>query len=103
MSACQIASPSPRPPIGERLSAEAQHEIIEPGGADLGEDFFRQRPRQVDAAYFGAECFPQLPDLDRGAHPMCFLRNSSVRVRASFALSAWYEPRWSQLKPCPAG
>ncbi len=35
-------------------------------------------------------------------YPMCLRRNSSERVRASFALSASYDPRWSQLKPCPA-
>jgi hypothetical protein len=31
-----------------------------------------------------------------------FARNSMVRVRASAALAGWYEPRSSQLKPCPA-
>ena len=34
--------------------------------------------------------------------PTFLRRNSSERVRASLALSAWYEPRWSQLKPWPA-
>src|SRR5260221_14492875 len=76
--------------IGERLSAKAQHQVIEPGLADLRENFRRQRPRQVDAADFGAEGGGELFDLDRcHAQPMCFLRNSSERVRASFALSAW--------------
>ena len=32
----------------------------------------------------------------------CFARNSKVRRRASSALALSYEPRWSQLKPCPA-
>ena len=36
------------------------------------------------------------------AQPTCFFRNSSVRLRASFAASALYEPRCSQLKPWPA-
>jgi hypothetical protein len=35
-------------------------------------------------------------------YPKCFLKNSTVRLRASLAASAFQEPRWSQLKPWPA-
>src|SRR5882762_2816671 len=37
------------------------------------------------------------------SYPMCLRKNSSMRERATFALSAWNDPRWSQLKPWPAG
>src|SRR5207245_4544686 len=93
--------------IGEPLAAKAQHEMIEPGPADLRESLRGDRPRQVYAAHFGAEGSYELLDLTRrhvrAAQPICLRKNSSVRERASFALSAWYEPRWSQLKPWPAG
>jgi len=35
-------------------------------------------------------------------YPTCFPRNSNVLPRASLDASASYDPRWSQLKPCPA-
>ena len=37
------------------------------------------------------------------AQPTCSARKPRVRSRARRALSAWYEARWSQLKPWPAG
>src|SRR6185503_921255 len=36
------------------------------------------------------------------AQPTCLRKNSMVRLRASLAASAFHEPRWSQLNPCPA-
>src|SRR5258705_9061725 len=87
--------------IRESLPAEAQHEMVEPGLADFGEGFRRERPRQIDTGHFGAESVRQLFHLDRRhgapryreAYPRCLRKNSSERVRASLALSAWYDPR----------
>jgi hypothetical protein len=41
--------------VGELLAPEAQHQVLEPRGADLGEDFRDDRLRKVQAADFSAE------------------------------------------------
>jgi len=44
------------------LVAEAQHEMLEPGGADFSEGILADRPREIDAGDLGAERFADLRD-----------------------------------------
>jgi hypothetical protein len=51
--------------IRERLAAEADDQVIEPGLADRGDDVGRERPGKIDAVYFGAQRVAELSDSNR--------------------------------------
>ena len=64
----------------EILAAEEQHQVLEPGPAQLGRDPGRQRPRQVDPAHLGAEGAGDSPDLKSGGHESIYhTRRDSCR------------------------
>jgi len=51
--------------VGKLLAAKADHQMIEPGPADLGEGRRRQRARQVRPAHLGAQRVGKLLDTNR--------------------------------------
>jgi hypothetical protein len=51
--------------VGELLVPEAQHEMLEPRGADLSENLRRDRPRGIDAGDLGADGVTKLFDVNQ--------------------------------------